>query len=351
MSNLRLLTLIACLGSPLASQEPSIALHNRAVVISIGPVDIPAHRPYDQPVAVPPVQLTWPASGWARGYSIDLVDSAGRVLPRTLLHHAAVANLDRRQLLNAMAERLMAAGKETDEVSLPGGLGVPLTIGDRLLVYYALANPGAEDIRGAALRLTIPWQPAGSNTETRSAFPVEIDALPLVGRSSTFDVPPGPFTIASEFTVPTSGRIRSAGAHLHDYGVEVRLEDVESGEVLVRLPARRDPDGRVLSVARTGLRVLAFGVQLKTGRRYRVVGDYFNPTCTTVSGAMAGIGAVFEPDDARAWPQVDREDPVYRRDLSWLTIPDAGHGTHHADASLGARSAACVSAAPSDARR
>jgi len=351
MSKLRVIALIACLGRPVAAQEATIALRDRAVVISIGPVDIPAHRPYDLPASTPPVHLTWPASGWARGYSIDLVDSAGRVLPRTLLHHAAVANLDRRQLLNPMAERLLAAGQETEEVSLPGALGVPLTIGDRLLVYYALANPGAEDIKGAALRLTVPWQPAGSTTGTRSVFPVEIDALPLVGRSSTFDVPPGPFTIESEFTVPTSGRIRNAGAHLHRYGVEVRIEDAESGKVLVRLPARRDPDGRVLSVARTGARVLALGVPLTAGRRYRVVGEYFNPTCDTISGAMAGVGAVFEPDDARAWPQVDREDPVYRQDVSWLTGTEAGHGAHHTDVSRGAASAACVSAARSDARR
>ena len=54
---------------------------------------------------------------------------------------------------------------------------------------------------------------------------------------------------------------------------------------------------------------------------------------------------------ARAWPQVDREDPAYRQDLSWLTSPDAGHGAHHANASLGAGSAACDSAARSVARR
>lgn len=100
MSKLRVIALIACLGRPVAAQEATIALRDRAVVISIGPVDIPAHRPYDLPASTPPVHLKWPASGWARGYSIDLVDSAGRVLPRTLLHHAAVANLDRRQLLN-----------------------------------------------------------------------------------------------------------------------------------------------------------------------------------------------------------------------------------------------------------
>src|SRR5688572_23245687 len=64
----------------------------RVVIVSVGPVTIPAFVPYDQHVGLAPIGIEWPVSGWIRGFRIDVVDSSRRVLPRELLHHAGIAN-------------------------------------------------------------------------------------------------------------------------------------------------------------------------------------------------------------------------------------------------------------------
>src|SRR6266849_6556186 len=78
-------------------------------LITIGPLRIPASTPYNHHFAPPPAPFTWPATGWVGGFRIELLDSAGRILPREMLHHAGVTNLDRRQLAYPIAERLFAA--------------------------------------------------------------------------------------------------------------------------------------------------------------------------------------------------------------------------------------------------
>ena len=42
---------------------------------------------------------------------------------------------------------------------------------------------------------------------------------------------------------------------------------------------------------------------------------YDNPTGAPLTGVMGVIGGLFQPDDVRAWPAVDRSNADYRRDL------------------------------------
>jgi hypothetical protein len=63
---------------------------------------------------------------------------------------------------------------------------------------------------------------------------------------------------------------------------------------------------------------------LKPRHRYRVVGEYDNPTGELrVKGAMASMVGLFVPDDMKRWPAVDPRDPTYQRDLASLD----GRGT------------------------
>jgi hypothetical protein len=327
MRRIAMLLVVLALARPVAAQTVVVDTVAKEIVISVGSLNIPALTPYDQHISPPPIDFTWPATGWAKGYRIEIVDSSGNVLPQELLHHAGVANLDRRQLLYPMAERLFAVGKETGAVMLPGSMGVPLTAKQHLLLYFALVNPTERQVHGATLRLIVAWRPEGDGAP-RNVLPIAIDAYPVVGRSSTFPVPPGTFVIHSDFTLPVAGHIRELGGHLHDFGVEVRLEDVESGKVLAKLSADRGDDGRLRGVERTRFLLRLRGLPLQANRRYRVVGVYDNSTCATVTGAMAGLGGVFEPDDMRAWPTVDVRNADYQADLAWLR-GQGGHGSHH----------------------
>ena len=42
--------------------------------------------------------FAWPVEGWFRGFKLQVRESAGRPLPRRLLHHLVMINDDRRQL-------------------------------------------------------------------------------------------------------------------------------------------------------------------------------------------------------------------------------------------------------------
>jgi hypothetical protein len=139
---------------------------------------------------------------------------------------------------------------------------------------------------------------------------------------------------------------------MHDYGTRVWLEDVQSGKVLTQVKAERDPEGKLVKVSRKLFGVSGDGLRLKANRRYRVVGEYENPTGEMrPKGAMASMVGLFVPDDMRKWPKIDPRDPTYRRDLASLEVRGASssasegaagnaaaptsHGSHHSDATAG----------------
>jgi hypothetical protein len=164
--------------------------------------------------------------------------------------------------------------------------------------------------------------PYGELKEGRAPLTmVYLDAGLSIGDRTTFDVPPGQSEKSYDFEIPTGGKLLGAGGHVHDYGVEVRLEDVETGKVLFRLKSDRNEQGKVSSVEQKIFRrffnLFDASIALETNHRYRIVGVYDNPTGETQPG-MAQIGALFRPDDPDAWPANDRSDPVYQLDVSGL---------------------------------
>jgi hypothetical protein len=108
---------------------------------------------------------------------------------------------------------------------------------------------------------------------------------------------------------------------MHDYGSKVRLEDAETGKVLTQVTAERDSAGKLVKVSRKLFGVSGDGLRLKAKHRYRVVGEYDNPTGELrVKGAMASMVGLFVPDDMKRWPAVDPRDPTYQRDLASLDV-------------------------------
>lgn len=299
------------------------------VVISAGPVRIPAATPYAHHTNEEYLPVVWPVSGWMRGYRVDLVDSAGKLLPSELIHHVGMANLARRQLAYPIAERLFASARETRPVELPESMGVPVSGNERMVLYYALVNPGQSEIAGAVVRVTILWTPAGRR-DVKDVLPLYANAKAQTDESISFDVAPGVSTTSAEFTIPVSGHLRALGGHLHDYGVELRLEDAESNEVLARLGTRRTSEGLLREVEQTSFRLKRRGLRLSANHRYRVVAVYDNPTCRTIAaGAMGFVAGAFIPDDLRGVERVDSTDPAFQRDMEGLSGADNADGAHH----------------------
>jgi hypothetical protein len=300
------------------------------VIVSVGPISIPAMTIYGHHAKQEYVAIPWPVSGWLRGYRVDLVDSSGMLLPRDMLHHVGLANLERRQLAYAYAERLLASARETQPFMMPASMGVPLSTNDRTVLYYALVNAESTPVSGVTVRVTVRWTPAGTRG-VRDVLPLYANAKEQNAESISFDVPPGVSTMSAGFTLPVGGWLRAMGGHLHDYGVELRLEDAATGKVLARLKARRTSDGLLRGVSQTRFLLKRRGLRLHANQRYRVVAVYDNQTSRTISaGAMGFIVGAFLPDDVRGVQRIDTSDADYQRDLNAMLSSDhtGGRSVH-----------------------
>lgn len=303
------------------------------VVVLAGPFRVPPSPPdmdhmmmdgsdhdMDMDMPLTPVQtFAWPVTGWMHGFKVELLDGQGNVLPQRLMHHLIAVNFSRRQFIYPAVERLMGVGEESDhDVSIPKSIGVPLVPGQEIGVYVMWNNQTGKELPAVYYRLTLRWLPKNLLPRPVDALPIYMDTDLRIGGSNTFAVPPGRFEKTFEFVPPVSGHLLGVSGHLHDHGVRVRLEDAETGKVLVSVDARRDSTGKVLGMPRRLLAIRGAGLRLKAGHHYRVVGVYDNTTADTLYGVMAHMVGLFAPDDMKKWPTIDPADPSYQKDIADL---------------------------------
>ncbi len=309
----------------------------KELVVTAGPFDLKNMPPmkdhgmmdfgmsHDTPIQ----RFQWPIDGWLRGFELELVDGQGRPVPRGVIHHMIMVNFSRRMLLYSAPERLLGAGTETEDIKVPKTIGVPMEPGMDLGMYVAWHNDTGADLHGVQMKLRMLWTPKNQNPPPVNSLPIYMDVNLTVGGSNTFDIPPGKSEKSHQFTLPVGGRLLGVGGHMHDYGVRVRLEDAETGKVLVVVNATRDSAGKVSKMSRKLFGVSGEGMKLKDNHRYRVVGEYDNPTGETlIKGAMAHMAGLFTPDDMSRWPAINPSDPDYQRDLASLQARGTGGGGH-----------------------
>jgi len=308
------------------------ARHEVVVLVLAGPYRVPPSpaemdhmmmmdgSDHDMDMPLTPVQtFAWPVTGWMHGFKVELLDGDGRLLPQRLMHHLIAVNFSRRQFIYPAVERLMGVGEESDhDVSIPKSIGVPLVPGQEIGVYVMWNNQTGAELPAVYYRLTLRWLPKNLQPRPVDALPIYMDTDLRIGGSNTFAVPPGRFNKTFEFTPPVSGHLLGVSGHLHDYGLLVRLEDAETGKVLVSVPARRDSTGKVVGMPRRLLAIRGEGIRLKAGHRYRVVGVYDNTTADTLFGAMAHMVGLFAPDDLKRWPTINPADSSYQKDIADL---------------------------------
>lgn len=275
----------------------------------------------------PVIRFEWPVEGWFRGFSIEIVDAAGKPIDRRLVHHLIAINFDRRQLLYPSYERIFGIGQETEDAFIPKSIGIPMKPATKLGMYLAWANETGKDLEGVQVRLKLSYSPPNMNPRPLDALPIYMDVNLTVGKGNTFDIPAGRSEKAWEFTPPVSGRLLGVGGHMHDYGVAVRLEDAATGKVLSQIETSRTPDGKITKIGRKLFGVTGQGLQLKAGRKYRVVGVYDNPTGQPiVKGAMAHMVGLYVPSDYAKWPALDLTDESLQDDLAYLSeMGNKGH--------------------------
>lgn len=309
--------------------EITVDSARRALVVSVGPIDLPAGISHHALTQMPVFTGTIPASANLYGFRIDLVDGAGRPVPPRVLHHVNLIDPDHRELFLPISRRLFAAGEETTDESMPGWLlGVPLEKGQRLIVSTMFHNPTDTSYEDVVLRIALLYKPQERVWPIFRVFPFQMDVMFPVGDKS-FDLPPGRFEKSYEARPAVAGRILAMGGHMHDLGVALRFEDVTAGELLWETKPVTNEAGELVSVP-VGEFWRRLGIPVTPEHTYRVTVVYDNPTGDTIpNGAMGVVGGVFLPKDSNAWPKPDFDDPLYTADLRHaLRLDGSGHGGH-----------------------
>lgn len=282
---------------------------------------LPGHQGHSRSPVIP---IVWPADGYIRGFSLELRDGAGKPLPRALMHHLIAVNFDRRMFAYPVAERLFGIGTETGDQELPKTVGVPLEEGQNLGFYVMWDNATGQTVEDVYIRLAMPWTPAGEAGDIIEVMPLYVDVNSGIGSTNAYDLEPGRSVRSWEFEPPVSGRILIASGHLHDFGRVVRLEDAETGEVLLEIESELDAEGLIEDIDIEVLGVWYGGLRLERGHPYRIVGVYDSPLAETVPmGAMAHIVGIFAPDRPENWPEADPTSEIWALDLSGLPRQNA----------------------------
>jgi hypothetical protein len=262
----------------------------------------------------PPRAIALPVDGWLRSVRVDVVDAAGRPLPRTILHHVNVIAPEQRELFSPIMLRIGAAGPETGPIELPRVLGLRVHRGDSLLVTAMLDNPFPAPQRGVRVRVKLGYTQEKTWLHPISIRPFYVDVMPPAGAHS-YDLPPGHSEKSWEGRPAIGGRMLAVGGHLHQYGTALRFRDVTADRDLWVANPVRDSAGDVVAVPTTKF-LWRGGVTLQSDHVYRLTAVYDNPTGHVIpDGAMGTLGGVFLPARGAKWPAVIRNDPAYRLDL------------------------------------
>lgn len=273
----------------------------------------------------PPVSLvTLPVSGAIYGFRVELLDSAGNVLPPGLLHHLNLIDPHHRELFLPISRRVIAAGKETGGQRLPWFVfGLPFRKGEQWVLSAMLHNPTTTAYRGVRTRLVVTYVKGSRPWPFFDVFPWQLDVLFPVGDKS-FDLPPGRSSRSYEARPAIGGSIVALGGHTHEKAVRISLTDVTTGDVIWEAAPAVDSTGKVVNIPIGRLyRWNRLGAPVRTDHVYRVSVEYDNPTDQVIrQGGMGVIGGLMVPENPDAWPAADVTDTLYLADLRhYLRLP------------------------------
>ena len=315
----------------------SVDRQNRTLVVELPPIDLPAAaRGTEFMTNVPVHQVVVPLDISLHSARVVVVDSAGRELPRVLLHHMNITDPSHRDLFLPSSLHILAASKETPALNVPRLLlGLPLERGQRLIAYAMLANTTQTPYRGVRVRAVFGYSPLGRIFPLLRAYPWVLDAMFPLGRrpggSKAFELPPGRTVRSWESSPAIPGYVLGVGGHVHDYAVSLELADATTGRVIWRAAPIRDSLGHVLRMPVARLyNWHSFGVHIVPAHRYRITVTYENPTGRVLPhGGMGAVAGLFVPERGMRWPVVDTTNAIYRQDLQDVFV--GGRMSHDMD--------------------
>lgn len=263
------------------------------------------------------------------GFAVEIVDDAGKTVPRDRLHHFIMTDLGRRELFLPLALPVFGASKESPSPVLPKYLfGFPLQAGARYLAAAMLTNPEGRP-RKLQVRLCLSFVDQGWLFPLFRVYPWTMDVkFPLGGEGGRHDfaVPAGRSSYNWEGSPAIPGTIVAMGGHAHDFVTSLQLVDVTTGDTIWHQTPIRDHEGhlRAVPIARF-YRWYRLGIHITPAHAYRLTVVYDNPTGHNLPfGGMGSVIGLIVPDRGVSWPAVDPRDSIYRTEVRNLVNNMAG---------------------------
>jgi hypothetical protein len=279
--------------------DAKAAENSRIITLRIGPMTLPAHTSHMTMPQPPDLVWTIPIAGWLLAYHPKLVDASGNSVPGTVLHHVAFWNENRSDFLCPnKEEHIFGAGSElTDWAQIPG-FGYRVEKGDQIRIETMIHNPTATSYEKVFLEVSIPYLNDANPAPVKNFYPTWMD-VKSCGNSS-YDLPPGPSKKVGSVPIKYSGILLGVGGHMHDYGLQLSLEDSSSTDPVAVLDAKVDAQGHLLSIP-----VVTFfqsgGYHFSAGDTLTITSSYNNPTGKLLpAGAMGIVVGYFVPQDPAA---------------------------------------------------
>jgi hypothetical protein len=239
-----------------------------------------------------------------------------------MLHHFNIVSPNTRELFVPMAQRLVAAGRETPKQSISTVVGRPFQEGEAMVVVGKFHHATKHDWQDVVLHIYLHYTKEENRLlEPWAAQPFYLDVMSPTGQTTEagrfqkdFAVPPGRTVKTWEGSPTVSGNIVGIGGHLHDYGKTLRLTDLTTGEVLWETHPVTDGNGRVKSVPSERF-VWSGGIDVYEDHRYRFTAIYENPLDKpSPHRGMGALGGLFIPSSS--WPEADTTHRTYRKELA-----------------------------------
>jgi Stress up-regulated Nod 19 len=180
--------------------------------------------------------LTSPCSNcYVTGIQVDMVFADGRSAnldSGIMLHHLVLiqpglpdTTCPASTLLGALGQRFFASGNERTPGVLPPGFGYHLGSGP-LLAVFDIMNMSSS-LQVVWLSATVSWLP-DTTPGIKAVTPVWLDENNC--SSSVYAIPAGPSNRVWTWTSTITGRVVTAGGHVHDGGVETVLTNQTTGQ-------------------------------------------------------------------------------------------------------------------------
>ena len=264
------------------------------LTIRIGPMNLPAHMPHRY---LPDLFMPVPFDAWFIAYHSGLLDEQEQFLPRNLLHHLVLFNSTARDMIcEENKEVLFAAGSELTIYPEVPGMGYRVKEGNRIKIQTMVANPTNTAYPRAFLEVQVKYKRSSELPPLKDVYP----ALFYIGQcrgNPLYDLKPGRNMQLSVVEVRYAGKLITAGGHMHDYALELKLENVTKREEILTLKPQLDAEGRLLSMPQVSF-TDSGGYKLDRGDIVKLTAIYDNPTGKRLRMAgMAVIIGAFLPDN------------------------------------------------------